>query len=499
MLRPGLSIWRFNKLQSTIYPWTKINEDSMNNTKMIFGAPGCGKTTYLINLLEDLLATNDPNKIAFVSFTKKGVYEGRDRAIEKFNYKEKDLPYFRTIHSLAFRDLGISRYEMISRKNYREFSKAMGMNFMGYYTEDLVNNDDKYLFQCQLERNNPTLAKRYETGLQFNKFQSVKKNYIRYKKETGIKDFDDLIVEFIKKDTPLPIDIAIIDEAQDLTSLQWEFCKVAFRNCHTVYIAGDDDQAIYEWSGADIKQFLQLTENSQVHILDKSYRLKKDILEFSKKISGGISNRVKKDFEPIDTGGTIQFYNRLEDVSINNEETYYMLCRNTYYLRGYKNYLMKKGLIFDYKNKPSVDMVKYKVIKKYEHLRKNEPHKIKRNTQLKLLLRKDACSNEVWYNAFEMPLEESNYYRDLFKNKTDVTLNKINVNTIHGVKGGEADNVILKLDITKRVSESLDSSKEAHDAELRCLYVALTRAKKNLHIVHTNSKLGYDNLLRSLV
>ena len=79
----------------------------MNNVSTIFGAPGCGKTTYLIEVLKEVLQHHDPNEIAFVSFTRKGSYEGRDRAMEMFGFNEEDFPYFRTIHSLAFRDLGV--------------------------------------------------------------------------------------------------------------------------------------------------------------------------------------------------------------------------------------------------------------------------------------------------------------------------------------------------------------------------------------------------------
>jgi superfamily I DNA/RNA helicase len=66
------------------------------------------------------------------------------------------------------------------------------------------------------------------------------------------------------------------------------------------------------------------------------------------------------------------------------------------------------------------------------------------------------------------------------------------INTIHGVKGGEADNVVIKLDFTKSVRENFENNP---DSELRCLYVACTRAKKNLHIVFSNSKNGYDSYI----
>ena len=55
----------------------------MHNIDLIFGAPGTGKTTYLIDILEKELKENDPDRIAYVSFTRKGTYEGKNRAMEK--------------------------------------------------------------------------------------------------------------------------------------------------------------------------------------------------------------------------------------------------------------------------------------------------------------------------------------------------------------------------------------------------------------------------------
>ena len=76
---------------------------------IVIGPPGTGKTTTLLNLVDKYLKETDPNKIGYFAFTQKAAYEARDRAMDKFNYTEDDLPYFRTLHSLAFRRLGINK------------------------------------------------------------------------------------------------------------------------------------------------------------------------------------------------------------------------------------------------------------------------------------------------------------------------------------------------------------------------------------------------------
>jgi hypothetical protein len=144
-------------------------------------------------------------------------------------------------------------------------------------------------------------------------------------------------------------------------------------------------------------------------------------------------------------------------------------------------------------------MDNYKAILLHDHLRKTNPGLISKEKTLQPLLKRNVDPKEVWYHALDIPLPESNYYRDLFKNKIKPSPKecKTLLNTIHGVKGGEADNVVLILDLTTNVYKNANSCQDQLDAELRCIYVGITRAKKNLHLVHTSSKFGYEEIIRS--
>ena len=464
----------------------------MNNMDLIFGAPGTGKTTCLIGILEKELKRNDPDRIAYVSFTRKGTYEGRNRAVEKFGYGEGDLPWFRTLHSIAFKMGHYSKYDMISKKDYKVFSDAMGMRFTGYYTEEFYNNDDKYLFLNFLERNNIRMA-----TLALDRFEAitiyglVKDNYERYKKHTKIVDFTDILEVFIERNKPLPVDIAIIDEAQDLTTLQWRMCEVAFRNCKKVYIAGDDDQAIYEWNGADVKYFLGL--RGRQTILKQSYRLQEQILKYSKRISDEIVNRVYKDFHAIGDEGLLHFYNSVSEVEISPDETYYFLCRNNWFLSYHREFLRKQAQVFMDKGVISYKQEEIKAINLFEKVRKTHQMTDSERAKLSPFMKPVIDLKEPWFNNLNFGNDTIAYYRDLIKNKTDLNKCLITVSTIHGVKGGEADNVVLILDFTRAVRNNFEINP---DSELRCLYVACTRAKKNLHIVYSNSKSGYEDFVR---
>jgi superfamily I DNA/RNA helicase len=464
-------------------------------TNIILGAPGCGKTTYLMEILEKELMRVNVNRIAYVSFTKKGAYEGRDRALEKFTaYNKNDFVYFRTLHSIAFKECKITMHDVIDKKDYKHFSDAMNMNFTGYYTEEFFNNDDKYLFLSLLKKNNEQAYKNYlKNNPYFNIsiLENVFKNYQRYKQEYNIIDFTDMLEKFCVADNPLPVDVAIIDEAQDLTSLQWRMCQVAFRNCQRIYIAGDDDQSIYEWSGADVNQFLNLSGNRT--ILNQSYRLKKNILTFAKSITKILTNKIEKEFMPVDTGGKVVYLNDLDELEkLNANETYYFLSRNNCFLKRHRKYLIEQGYIFYYKDELSINYNIIEAIKLFEQCRKNNSINDEAQTKLTPYISNKPNLALPWFDNFKLDFDMIEYYRKIIQYKRSLKNINIQINTIHGVKGGEADNVVLLLSMTRSCYESLERNT---DSELRCLYVACTRAKNKLYIIKSDLNYSYDSKL----
>lgn len=455
---------------------------------LLFAGAGCGKTTKLLDILEQELKTHKPQEIAYVSFTREGSYVGRDRAIKKFNYKQDDFPYFRTLHSIAFRELKMKQENMLQKKHYKILSEKMGMDFLGYYTEDLINNDDKYLFFNEMYRNNPEAAARmYLKDLNTWKLEYVNKNYRSFRNICKLNDFTDLIEKFTAKNKALPVKIAFIDEAQDLTTLQWRMVWTAFKDCERIYIAGDDNQAIFEWSGADVKYFLNLKAN--IEILDKSYRLPENILNLSNTIVDRIQNKVDKELKGTDKKGEVIRITELEELNINPDETYMFISRNNKFIKDIEKYLQSKGLLYYKKGNKSTVKKEYEAIKKFEEVRKLNIMTEEDEYKLKPHLKKSVDLTKEWYKNFNWDNEKLLYFREIIANKNFNWDNiKIRVNTIHTVKGGEADNVILLTDITKNVNRNLQQNP---DSENRVLYVGITRAKERLYIRDPHSRYYY--------
>jgi len=482
----------------------------MPENKLILGPPGTGKTTTLLEVLEEEIQGGTPvDRIAFVSFTKKGAYEGRDRIMEQFGYSQRELPWFRTLHSIAFKWTGASSDRVIQREHYKEIANLTGFPFRGF-----VNEDDPYSsllgdtlnFVCGYARNiRKSLEETWRLigrDLDWMQLKYFNDTFEEYKQKFALIDFTDMIEQFVLDRDPIPVDVAIIDEAQDLSKLQWEMVRIAFRNCQRIYIAGDDDQAIYQWSGADVDSFLSIQGSKQ--ILAQSHRIPKTIHQVGQSVSSKIVSRYTKVFRPKEEAGHVELVS-FPDLLQFNDESWLLLARNRYLLDTYIDEVRLQGYPYTTKSGGSVDPKDRVAIYTYERLRKGKQVLAEdAQTMCKALGHKlplpdkDQIShtdvglhlNRPWFDALvKMPPGRRAYYQAILRNGGNLARQpNIHIDTIHGVKGGEADNVAVMSDISFRTKEGMDQNP---DAEHRVFYVGVTRARKNLFIIRPQTDLYY--------
>ena len=119
---------------------------------IILGPPGTGKTTTLLNLVDQFIQDGiRPRQIGYFSFTKKAATEAATRAADKFGLDiENDLAFFRTLHSYAFNQLGMTKEKMMDANDYKEFAYKINKSEKGHYS--LLRIDSKSSTFNEIER-----------------------------------------------------------------------------------------------------------------------------------------------------------------------------------------------------------------------------------------------------------------------------------------------------------------------------------------------------------
>src|SRR5690606_1102504 len=119
-----------------------------------------------------------------------------------------------------------------------------------------------------------TLREVYDTineDVDWDRLSYIASSFVAYKRAHGFVDYTDMLTLFLAKKTMPRFKKLYIDEAQDLSQLQWRIVHRLMENSDEVVVAGDDDQAIFRWSGADVDHFIGLRGN--VVVLKQSYRI----------------------------------------------------------------------------------------------------------------------------------------------------------------------------------------------------------------------------------
>lgn len=401
----------------------------------LYGPPGTGKTHTLVRIAEEFIKNGgDPTKLGYFTFTNRAADEALIRATQRYGVVKHALPYFRTLHSLAFNQLGLSRNRVFSRDALHEFANWLGLELSVralHLDEEILQmgatEDDRTLFLIGLAAvrcdNFLDALHSYEWDRAEMEVIRIWNGLTQFKKARSLIDFNDMLYKFLAEGPFPKLDLIIIDEAQDLSRLQWHVVDALIRENPKaeVWLGGDDDQAIYEWAGADLQRFMQHTDKTVT--LGQSYRVPSQIQEVAYRVSSQIFNREIKLWKPADHKGLVITADQPDVLSVQEykpKSTLY-LARNFHFLRPIAEWLEEGGLEWGYLHQ------------------KKAPHQL---------------------------------------------------STIHGAKGAEADAVVLDLAMTQRSYNELET-----DAEKRVWYTAVTRARHQLVIIEPYTRYNAESLV----
>jgi superfamily I DNA/RNA helicase len=470
----------------------------------VVGPPGTGKTRRLLNTVHKYVKDGTRlDQIGYFAFTRKAAGEARDRFLAQNQHLDKkDVKYFQTLHSLAFNNLSLKEENVMQEGNYKAIGESAGIQikYASYETNNfngIFSSDSEYLSLINLARVKQIPVEdqfdlnEHLTWIERSKLLAIDTEIKNYKKTYGLIDFTDMLEKFLKqhRDEIPKFKVIFVDEAQDLSLIQWSIIEKLEKDTGCdVWVAGDDDQAIFGWAGADVDSFIYW--KSREILLNKSERVPSIVQQKALGIINRIYyNRIQKDYLPKAEAGNIFERYKLSDIDL-TEGDWLILTRTKALLKPIAPYLKRKGLFFSTAQGNSIGKSLYEDILSWDKLKRGEPIGEVQEQRIKERVSGDKDLTKEWYEAFNTgSLSQKEYMKAMLTNKENLSKDpRIKISTIHGAKGGEATNVVLFLDQTTNTIKGAKKSQAKQDEEFRVWYVGTTRTMQNLFVIKCKNK-----------
>ena len=496
----------------------------MNRT-IIPGPPGTGKTYRLVNhhLSNELHAfKTNSKKIAYITFSNAATDEAKKRIYEL--YPQFEFDHICTMHSMGTKALDIdTNTQLLKDKNWNGFKNysqiCKDLHFDKVVRENgFVEYKNNYMKVIEYSR-----SKRLELVdaaieldvidyIDIPLLEQIHQDLNDYKEQFNMYEFSDMIIKFVEKKLCPSLDVVFLDEAQDLSPLQWEMFFYIESQCKRSYIAGDDDQAIYSFQGANPNIFINLQGKMDPQI--NSRRVPKIIHKVALSILENIDDRMTKTWNPREALGDYRDDLSLDDIDFSKGE-WMILTRTNNQQLPIIEHLNNLNVRFDCKNNELLPPKLIEAINVWNRLNQGAnvsgseaqlvyEYLSYKDKQLKYGFSNGKSLDNVnsldiddlmsehgllvtgSWEQLKISDEQKLFIKELLDKGED--LNKparIKVSTIHSVKGEEAENVILFTDLEPIIYQSALINK---DTEHRLFFVGVTRAKEKLFVMDQ----GYD-------
>ena len=283
---------------------------------LIVAGAGSGKTKVLISRIAHIIEKKKayPNQILAVTFTNKAAKEMQERISKILKKEAIGLSWLGTFHSVCAKLLRkhsravnlSSNFTIIDQDDQvrliKNISKAENIDTKKIAPKYILSIIDQWKNKGWYPEN--VILKKKE--VLERGFLSIYKIYQSKLLDLNACDFSDLILHCVKIFEKYP-DIAemysknfkyiLVDEYQDTNLIQSKWLNYLAKYNQNICCVGDDDQSIYSWRGAEIKNFLEFDKiysNTKIVRLERNYRSTQNILSVASKIISNNESRVGK-------------------------------------------------------------------------------------------------------------------------------------------------------------------------------------------------------------
>ncbi len=270
----------------------------IDGSLLILAGAGSGKTKTITTRLAYLISIGiDPTSILTLTFTNKAATEMRERAYAMIGSNMSTPPILCTFHKFGLLFLKFYMSELNRKNNFIIIDTDDKKRILRTIEKDipvamLVSEISKY-------KNTLLTPLQVKAGAELKIYQQVADVYEKYENyllKNNLVDFDDLLLlpykilsnnEALAKETSAKYQYIMVDEYQDTNELQYKLLRLLCMTHSNLCVVGDDDQSIYGWRGATIKNILNFTEhfeNTLVVKLEENYRSTDTILDHANQL-----------------------------------------------------------------------------------------------------------------------------------------------------------------------------------------------------------------------
>ena len=305
---------------------------------LVLGTPGSGKTTVIINRINNLIYGYNvlPSNILVITFTKAAANSMKERFLDLTELEDTRVR-FGTFHSFFYwiiRTAYSNRGELkvISEGDKRQVIRSilLEINRELYDNDEIISNAISQLSVIASDMIH--IDNYYSTSMSQSDFRLMYNKYQQYKKDNGLLDFDDMLSQcyaLLRERNDIRSRIRemypyiMVDEFQDTNLLQYEILKLLAYPDGNIYVVGDDDQSIYGFRGARpdiLKSFVKEFDNVNVIRLSYNFRCPINIVNASSEMIADNNNRFDKELKSARSEyGSVDVIN-ISDVTKENNE-----------------------------------------------------------------------------------------------------------------------------------------------------------------------------------